>query len=360
MNYGGVERMALRLISGLTSHGFSHVVIYTGETPGDMDTEFSRLPSVRLVRCPYRRGRRIQFIQSCAKVMRAEKPDKVLAYSFGNHAMVAAASWIARVPVTYTWVHGSPVRNGRMDAKSAVLAHVARPFCRGEIAVSETVAAQLVKRAKLPARRVHVIPNGCETEEIGRRAAAARKDKTENGPWRLIMVSRMDDAKDHPTLLRAVRLLVQEGIDVELLLAGDGPERTDHERMAKGLGIAGLVKFLGNRDDVPELLGEADILVHATHTEGFGIALIEAMAAGTPVVASDIAACREVLNNGECGLLVEPRDPRSITRAVIRLVQDPGLSRKITEMAAARVSDYYDIGGTVERYAELLLEGAEN
>jgi len=354
MNYGGVESMALRLIRGLAEPMFSHVVIdmAAADRAGERQGEFLRLVEVR--KSVYRPGRRLGFILSCAQTLRRVKPDRVLAYNFGNHWMVAVAAWLARVPVTYVRVAGSPLRDRSTQWKSMVLAHLARPFCRGEIAVSESVGAQLTQGLRLPARRVRVIPNGCEIGEIAARAAAARAGRTNSFPWKVVMVSRMDDAKDHATLLKSAAQLLREGCQMEVLLLGDGPSRKDHEALAIRLGIWSRVRFLGSRSDVPELLGASDVLVHCTHTEGFPNVLIEGMAAGIPVVTTDIPVCREILADGRCGMLVPPRDSQALARVIKQVLTDSNLRSTLTAAASERVRALYDVRIAITHYAQVL------
>jgi len=171
------------------------------------------------------------------------------------------------------------------------------------------------------------------------------------------MVSRMHPPKDHPTLLEAVAILRAKSCPVELILAGDGDERARHEALAGRLGISDCVRFLGTRTDIPELMGASDVLVLATESEGFGVVLLEAMAAGIPVVATDIPPCREALDGGRCGTLVPPRDPQGLAEALERTLRDRRRTDELVHAAATRVRDHYDLPLMVERYARLLRGG---
>ena len=358
MDYGGVESVALRLIRTMDPDQFEHSVISTAVAPGPRQQEFAGLSGVAFVECPYQPGRRVEFVWRMRRALRELQPDRVLAYSLGNHAMVSLAARLAGVGAVYVRVAGSPLRDFATRWKSTVLAQVARPFCRGEIAVSSEVARQLVSGVGLPARRVHTIPNGCDVEQIRRRSAAVRASARERRGLLLLMISRMDDAKDQETLLRASSLLLRSGKANRVQLAGDGPNRPRLETLAREMQVAGSVEFLGNRSDVAELLGACDMLVHATHTEGFPNVLIEAMAAETPVLATDLPVTREVLDDGDCGLLVPGRDPYALAEAIVRLAQDASLRRKMVGRAAERVERLYDIQTMARRYASLLLGSA--
>lgn len=152
-----------------------------------------------------------------------------------------------------------------------------------------------------------VIPNGCDTTAIARRASAARARRPPGDPHRVLMVARLDPIKDQATLIRAFAAARQPGWKLQLV--GDGPNRQRLEALATESGLEASEVFLGRRSDIPELLGQADIFAFSTTpAEGFGIVLIEAMAAGLPILASDVPACREVLLDGAAGDLLPPGD----------------------------------------------------
>jgi glycosyltransferase involved in cell wall biosynthesis len=147
---------------------------------------------------------------------------------------------------------------------------------------------------------------------------------------------------DSPTLLAVARLVRQKGLDIliqamrpikdsvpdaRLLLAGDGPERPALERLARDVGLADSVSFLGHRDDVDDLMRSAWILVHPSRWEGFGLVLLEAMKQGLPIVAARVSAVPEIVIPEATGLLVPPEDPRALAEAAIRALGDERFRR---------------------------------
>ncbi len=154
------------------------------------------------------------------------------------------------------------------------------------------------------------------------RAEKRRQQKSPESPPTAIMVATFERHKDHETALRAVPLIRQQVPGFRLLLAGDGTLRDQLHELARELALCDAVEFLGMRRDVPELLGIADLFVlSTTPQEGLGTVMIEALAAGLRVVASDVPACRELLNGGEYGVLVTPRSPEALARAVINCLE---------------------------------------
>ena len=354
---GGVQNHLLKLIRRLNERNFDQLVLYQRAEPAELHDEFARVARIRL--CPYVKGRPLQYIRRLVTLLREEAPRNVLSFCFGNHLLVSVAARMAKVERIYVSVVGDPVAITHSRWRACWLAHLARPFCDGEIAVSESVARTLVAEVRLPACRVRVIHNGCDVEEIRERAEAARHLRTPGATRRVLMVARLHRPKDHETLLKAASMLISKGRPVELLLAGDGPERTRLETLARQLGLAAFTRFLGTRHDIPELLGASDAMVLAAQSEGFALAVLEAMAAGTPVVATDIPPCREALGNGECGLLVPSRDPLALAVAIEKLFEDETYRRRLTEAAYQRVRELYDNELMAARYAQLL-EGTEH
>lgn len=196
------------------------------------------------------------------------------------------------------------------------------------------------------------IPNGCDCLAI--RERVIRRERKSTSP-RIIMVARFDAMKDQETLIRgfAVSRLWVEGW--QLVLAGDGPNRGYCADLAFSLGVGASVEFLGSRDDIGDCLADSDIFaLCTTETEGFGIAIVEAMAAGLPVVTTDVPACREVLLDGTAGVLVKGRDPDAWAAILRRLADDPEERKKWRERASDAAA-VYDIRATAPAWYAAVL-----
>jgi glycosyltransferase involved in cell wall biosynthesis len=169
------------------------------------------------------------------------------------------------------------------------------------------------------------------------------------------MVATLEVHKDQPTLIRATAVMKQAGLPVEVWLVGEGSRRGEYERLTRELGLEGTVKMLGMRRDVPELLGRMDAFVFsAKPDEGLGVALIEAMAAGVPIVATDVGACREVLQDGALGELVPEGDHRKMADAIVHLARHRAEADRRCQEAKKRASDFFSIEQMARRYAQCL------
>ncbi len=358
LNYGGVETCALNLLMNLPRPLIESRVYFIGESLTGRRIEFEEA-ACDFQHVPYVSPHRLRFMKRLAKALREDRIDTVLCYSFGNHAWVSMAAWLARVRRSYVCVGGSPVRSPMTLLKCVVLAHIARPFCAGEIAPSYQVRDELTNGLWLPARRVHVVENFCDVFEIARRAAGSRAFRRGKETPSILMTARMDDAKDHDTAIKAIAMLVRSGRSLKLRFAGDGPRRARLESLCKNEGLAGEVEFLGDRADVAELLGLSDIAVLATHTEGFGLAIAEAMSASKPVIATSLPVTREVLDDGRCGLLVRPRDPGTLAAAIELLLADRALRERLVSSAFEKAAKRYNIDRAIEEYTTLLTGGVQ-
>jgi glycosyltransferase involved in cell wall biosynthesis len=137
----------------------------------------------------------------------------------------------------------------------------------------------------------------------------------------VIMVATLEKHKDYKTLLIAWKEIEKRGLDYTLKIAGDGSLGAELRKMSEGLGLI-TVEFLGSRRDIPELLHESNVFVlSTTRQEGFGTVLLEALASGCQVVATDVPACREVLESGRYGTLVPPEDALALANAILRRLE---------------------------------------
>ncbi len=207
------------------------------------------------------------------------------------------------------------------DAVTATGAHLAR-----------------ATQSYMPAGRdVEVIPYGVDLDEFRPQPAVVHERVVVGAVARLSPEKSLDD------LLRAVAVLRDRGVSVDVVLAGDGPSRRQLEGLAAQLEIGERVEFIGEvaHEDVPAVLERLDVFVMPSTWEGFGVAALEASAMELPVVASNIHGIPDVVADGETGILVPPRDPRALADAIERVVRDSGLGRTMGLRGRAFVQENY-------------------
>jgi glycosyltransferase involved in cell wall biosynthesis len=226
------------------------------------------------------------------------------------------------------------------------------------IAISVAVSDWLQEEHQLPSEKVKVIHYGIEADPFSRPSCDLRQDWNLNGQAVIGAIGRLEPRKGHETLIRAMPEVLREVPGAVLLIAG--PDMWGYgstlQTLIEALGLAGQVRLVGFQADIPSFLHCLDIFAFATLEEGFGQVLVEAMAAGKPVVATGIAPITEIVMDGITGLLAPPRDPQAFAQALLWLLQNPNESRRLGERGGRRVREYF----TAERMSRQTLELYEN
>jgi glycosyltransferase involved in cell wall biosynthesis len=209
-------------------------------------------------------------------------------------------------------------------------------------------------------RKFWLIHNGIDIEPFYERSEAEKdaiKREYElpfNKPI-ITSVANLRPPKGHEYLIQALHELKRENPDFLTLLVGDGPLRGKLEELVRDLGLKEQVHFLGSRDreDIPEILAITDIFVLPSLWEGLPTAIIEAMAAGCPVVATAVAGTPEVVMDRETGFLVNSRDPEALAQKIAKLLEDPQLRRKMGEAGVKRVEEHFTLEKMAQNYEAL-------
>jgi len=257
----------------------------------------------------------------------------------------------ARTPVVATF-HSAAARSWLFDVTAPLLRRVARRIAV-RMAVSESAAA--FARARLGGR-FDIVPNGTD---VSRFAGALPADLGRGG--KVLFVGRLDARKGFPIALRAFSLLARDRSDLRLIVVGDGPQRDavgslDAVKRAR-VEMVGAVPS----EALPTYHAACDVFIApALGGESFGMVLVEAMAAGLPVVASAIGGYRDVVRDGVDGILVPPRDPGALAMAVGRVLDDPALAQRLREAGRERAAafDWSQVGAQVlDRYRRAVAPG---
>jgi colanic acid/amylovoran biosynthesis glycosyltransferase len=213
-------------------------------------------------------------------------------------------------------------------------------FCRSQAMI-------FAPRAKWD--RMHIVHCGIDPNEYPPRVHQGRGK-------RLLFVGRLAAAKGLPVLIEALSIVRKRFFDVELTIAGDGPDRQELQSMAQRLEIGNAIRFLGyqSQAQVRGLLAETDVFAMASFAEGVPVVLMEAMAAGVPVVATRIAGVPELVDDGISGLLVPPGDVASLALGIERLLQDAALRNRFAVSGRQKVAVEFNTETESRRLCQIL------
>lgn len=268
-------------------------------------------------------------VRECSALVRRVKPGLIHAHSSKAGVVARLTGRRTGVPVVFT-AHGWGFSPGTPPARRALALAVeasVAPLSARIICVSES-DRQLALRLNVGTKRSLVtVRYGIAPSSILAHPATQ--------PPRLLMVARFNEQKDQTTLLHAVALLERENETLRYAvdLVGSGPHYERVRGLARELNVEGRVSFLGDRHDVPDLLGASQVFVLSTHYEGLPISIMEAMRAGLPVIATNVSGIKEEVEQGHNGLLVPHLDVPALAKALKTLILDASMRAQMGKRA---------------------------
>lgn len=229
-----------------------------------------------------------------------------------------------------------------------------------EVAISQATQQVMDTRpaARLAGRKAVQLYNGVSRSQVDRlRAAKQAQPVKPSRPPRITIVGRLEEQKGYGYFLQAAVQVLQRVPNAELWIVGTGSLADQLKAQAELLGIAGAVRFWGQRSDVEEILLQSDLMVSASIWEGFPTVILEAMAAGLPVVATDIPGTRELVRHDETGLLVPPRNPEALAAGILSMLDHPDAAQRMAQRAGQEIYRYtmeHTAGGYDQIYQSIL------
>lgn len=293
-------------------------------------------------------------VSNLARVIDEHSIDLVHSCLYRANAMAGIAARMSRCrPKVVSAQHSLTPADSSVAAALAV--RWTRRLSGCVIAVSEAVRQQLVLNDGVPEERVVMIENGIDTARFSNldNRRCRKLLGLPNGGIVVLGVGRLAPVKAFHDLIESVGNLRDSGVDVLLVLAGDGPERPRLEEMAQALCLEERVFFLGVRRDMETVFGAADIFVLCSLREAAPAALLEAMASGLAVVATRVGGVPHIVADGVTALLIDPAQPQQLTGQLHRLVGDSELRDQIGSQAKAAVQRRFDIEQMVDRHERL-------
>ena len=355
MIVGGPQQVSLltaRYYQGFAPVDF-HLVFGTARGPeGDYHAEIAasggaQHPMTSLVR-ELAPPTDVRALGALVSLFRRLRPQLVHARSAKARFLAPLAARLARVPVTLQTVHGWSFNNA-VDRRRPVfirLERLARKLCDATVLVSQRDLAEGMALGVLPPDGVAdgktvVIRSGVELgalaplDPAGRRALRAAEGVLDGRPV-VSLVQRLSPPKTPLVFVHALPRILAERPDAAVWIVGDGPLRTATEAAVASAGLGSRIRFLGLRKDAPDLLAASDVTVHSSLREGLPRVVLEALAVGTPLIATNVGGVSDAVVDSVSGLLVPPEDPAALAGAVLATVADPAAA--VQRVAAGRAA----------------------
>jgi len=346
-SWGGNEHWALQVATGLAARGHAVLFLWGESVVGER---------VRAAGLPERRLRLwadadLAGLARLARCCTEQRADALILTRWREYLLGGLAARLARTPLTVLRLGLRVVP--RDDLKRRLV------FCLADriIVNAEEVRAALLQRPWIPPFKVQVIPNGLDLQRYrpggDRRPFRAELGLPPEAPL-VITVGSLTPQKDHEMMLQAAAHVLREAPRVHFAVLGEGFLRSRLEARVRELGLADRFHLVGFREDVRPALAAADLFVLSSQNEGMARALLEALACGLPVVATDVSGTRAAVENGRNGLVVPPRDPGGLAAALLQLLADPAARRRWARTSRRIAEERFDARGMLERTEQFL------
>lgn len=359
LDIGGLENGLVNLINAMPAERYRHAIVCI-----DRSTDFRdriRRDDVEIVEIRKKPGRDPAATLRLYRALRRLRPDIVHTRNLGAldallPAVVAGSRH--RIHGEHGWdvsdVHGTSL-------KPRLLRKLHAPLISRYVAVSRDLKDYLVERVGVAESRITVICNGVDTEKFapsgaGRRRRAELSPAFADETCVIGTVGRMDPVKGHTDLATAFIRLAESGPEyahARLAIVGDGACRQDVTDLLQGAGLADRCWLPGRRDDIARILGSFDLFVQPSLAEGISNTVLEAMASGLPVIATDVGGNPELVLHGQTGVIVPARDHGAMAAAIGSYVRDRGLLAAHGAAARRRAVEEFSIDRMLQDYVDL-------
>lgn len=374
LNIGGPSVHVILLTAGLEDRGYETRLVVGQEAPSEGSLlGFAAEKGVACVQVAGL-GREIRPLSDVRalwglyRMMRRFRPSIVHTHTAKAGALGRVAARLAGVPVVVHTFHGHVLRGYFGPLETRFFRSLERALSRlsdAIVAVSEAVKRDLVEFGVAQGAKIRVIPLGLDLEPLlsPLPRGVLRKEAGVPAEAPLVgIVGRLVRIKDISTFLRAASIVHQSLPESRFAVIGDGEERGLLEKQVVRLGLEKIVRFHGWRRDMGAVYGDLDVVVNSSLNEGTPVALIEALAAGRPVVATRVGGNPDLLRDGGHGLLVPPSDPEALAAAILETLRSPGASRSRTQAGRSHVLSHHSVSRLLRDvdglYRELLIARA--
>jgi glycosyltransferase involved in cell wall biosynthesis len=356
MPVGGAEDLVAAIVRGLDPQRFA-VAVATLGPPGPVGQELGRQGyEVASLGLDIKRATTARVVGAVRRRLKAERPDIL-------HTHLYHPNFYGRLGALGLGLSGvvAAVHNSYTRVKfHRRLWNFLLSWATDRVLVGSPQVWQDVRRYDgVPASRLALMPYGIPLAELDTslsREEARERLALSGGGLVIGAVGRLEEQKGHTYLVAALPELKRAIPDMTVLLVGEGRQQEALRRQVRELGLQSTVRFLGTRRDLPEIFRALDLFVQPSLWEGLPLALLKAMGAGLPVVATRVSGSQEVIEDGVNGCLVAPADPAALAQVILELARQPAARRRLGAAARRTVAENYSLEAMLQRLEELYLE----
>jgi glycosyltransferase involved in cell wall biosynthesis len=328
LDFGGAEAQLVRIARMLRQDGWT-VSVISMLSPAAYEAELAEagitVHSLAMTRGAPEPAAVIRLV----RLLKREKPDILTSFMYHANLLGRLAARPGGVRIVVSSIRNENFGGPRRDR----LLRITDGLARVTTTNSRLAATALLDRGVVPEGKLRVIPNGLDLTNYSWTAPQREKARRETGclldSFLWLAVGRLELQKDWPTLLTAFASVAHRQPEAQLRIAGHGSLEAELKAQAQKLGLEAHVQFLGVRNDIPDLLAASDALVLSSAWEGLPNVVLEAMAAGKPVVATQVGGVPELVEAEVTGVLVPPADPAALAAAMLSLMQLPEEARHV-------------------------------
>lgn len=341
---GGLEKVAISLADGLQKR-FWDVSICCLDKPGNLAPEALN-KNINVINIGKKSGIDFSLVTKLAKIFKKENVKVVHTHNMGPLIYGTLASRLAGVPVVINTRHG---RERKRCSRFIWLLN------NEVVTISFDAKNKLLESNRIDANKIKVIYNGIKIDEfeISEENNYRKRLSLTDNDYVIGTVARLSLEKDQKTLIDAFEIICKQFENARLIIVGDGLLRAELEEHCVNLKIKNKVFFMGFRDDVANILNIFDVFVLSSRTEGISLTLLEAMAAGKPIVATDVGGNPEVVADGVTGVLVPTNDPIKMAKSIINILENKKLSKAMAGNGRKRVEEIFSQEKMVMEYEKL-------
>ena len=353
LDVGGLERLVVGLVGSARQRGH-RVSVVCVERPGQLARQAEEAGAT-IVSLDKPAGRLPEFVDRASELLAELKPNVLHTHQIGAAWYLGPAARRLEIPVVHTehGNHFSQAGGWRCVVKNRLFMRSAARSIDRFCCVSDEIANAVTRWWTVPRAKVDVVPNGIPTEvatDLPPPESIRASLGIPPGAPVIGTVGRLVEVKRQDLLLRAVGRVQTLVPEVRLLLVGDGPERAKLEALARELGLADRVHFLGYQSCPEQFLRMMDVFVLTSRSEGFPVSLLEAWRASLPVVCTAVGGIPSVVNQGADGLLVPPGDAAAIADALARVLADRDFGAKLGQTGRRALCERYSLERMMTEY----------